>query len=433
MTLPSAEPSTTPEAPPIHPHEIDPSRVIRRLPGRNRTKADLVVYRSSQGNFAIKDYAARPWLVRQTLGRWLVRRECRAYLAARGVVGLPRFRGRLGAFALALDWIPAPPLSASPEGRVEPARFDRLLECVERLHERGVALADLSHRDVLLADDGSVHVVDLAAAWVLGDRPGRIRRRLFEHFRESDRFAVARLRARFAGEDRAAAVAVADPAVRAWHRRARRVKWIWDKLRGAPRVPPVDDHWRFREPGSERYRRSLARLRLGAVFALLGAMLLLAEPTPRLVAAGALVVALGEALRVWSAGHLVKNALLVTSGPYRFTRHPLYLGRLLVFTGLSVAARLPYGANWLILLAGCAIFFGYYLPRKERVEPARLLELHGNAFARYRREVPPLWPRFAAWPHGGAARWSARLALQNREHWMVAGLAAAIAFLLWRA
>jgi hypothetical protein len=245
MTSTSAEITTDCEVSPIRPDDLDPRRIVRRVAGRNRTKADIVVYRSPQGEFAVKDYGMRPWIVRNTLGRWLVRRECRAYAAAAGAPGLARFRGRQGPFAFAVEWIDAPPLAASIPGRVEPARFDRLLEIVEELHRRGVALADLNYRDVLLSGDGSVHVIDLAAAWVLGERPGRFRRRLFEYFRRADRFSVARLRARFVGEPAAAAVADADPTVLAWHRRARRIKWVWDKLRGAPRLPPIDDHWRF--------------------------------------------------------------------------------------------------------------------------------------------------------------------------------------------
>jgi hypothetical protein len=245
MTSTSAETTTEPEAPPVRPHDLDPRLVVRRIAGRNRTKADIVVYRSPGGDFAVKDYASRSLLVRNTLGRWLVGRECRAYAAAAGTPGLPGFRGRQGPFALAVDWIDAPPLAESTEGTVPPHRFERLRKIVDGLHDRGVALTDLNYRDVLLAADGSVHVIDLAAAWLLGDRPGRLRRRLFRHFRHADRFAVARLRARFVGESASAAVAEADPEVLAWHQRARRIKWIWDRLRGAPRIPPVDDHWRF--------------------------------------------------------------------------------------------------------------------------------------------------------------------------------------------
>jgi len=245
MMSTSAESSITDLPTPIRAADLDPTRIERRHVGRNRTKADVLIYRTSSGRVAVKDYAPRPWIIRHTLGRWLVRRECRAYAAAAGVPGLPRFLGRPRPLALAVEWIGARTLAEFPDAGVAPERFDRLERIVDEMHRRGVALADLSHRDVLLAEDGSVYVIDLAAAWVLGDRPGRLRRRIFAHFREADRFSLGRLRARFTGGDRAAAVRQADPRARAWHRRARRVKWLWDRLRGAPRIPPVDDHWRF--------------------------------------------------------------------------------------------------------------------------------------------------------------------------------------------
>jgi hypothetical protein len=245
MTARSAEISTAPPEPPIRAEDLDPANELRRLAGRNRTKADLVLYGARGGRFAIKDYSRRPWWMRNTLGRWLTRRECRAYRTAEGLHGLPRWLGRVGPFALAVEWIDAPTLAERADGSVSPGRFDRLREILLGLHARAVALADLSHRDVLLGAEGQVWVVDLAAAHVRGDRPGQLRRRLHAHFCASDLFALARLRCRFTGEEPGNALIDADPGVVAWHRRARRLKWYWDKLRGAPRLPPVDDHWRF--------------------------------------------------------------------------------------------------------------------------------------------------------------------------------------------
>ncbi len=151
------------------------------------------------------------------------------------------------------------------------------------------------------------------------------------------------------------------------------------------------------------------------------------------VATGAVFVALGEAVRFWSAGHLRKTVELVTGGPYRYTRNPLYLGRLLIFTGFAIMVRLPYGGSWIALGIGWTIFFGYYLPRKERVEPARLSATHGEAFDRYFRAVPALFPAWKPYPDAIDRRWDFRRMRRNREHWMVVGLLLVTLFLLWRA
>ena len=228
----------------IRREDLSEASLIRRLPGRNRNKADVFIHHFGAGQVAVKDYAPRPWWIRQTVGRFFVRRETRAYRAAAGVRGLPRFLGRLGPFALATEFVEARTLAEFEDGTVEPARFDTLQEIVLALHERGLALADLNHRDVLLAESGEVYVIDLATAWTLGERPGAVRRRLFEQFRSTDLFSLARMRARFTGEDRDEAVRLADPRAVRLHRITRRLKWRWDRLRGSDRLPPVDDHWR---------------------------------------------------------------------------------------------------------------------------------------------------------------------------------------------
>jgi protein-S-isoprenylcysteine O-methyltransferase Ste14 len=181
------------------------------------------------------------------------------------------------------------------------------------------------------------------------------------------------------------------------------------------------------------YNRTLGRIRLAGIYLLVAAMVSAARPTPAGIAAGLFLVTAGQTLRVWASGHLIKNVSLITSGPYLFTRNPLYLGRLLIFSGLCAMSRLPYGLHWLLLAAGYGVFFGYYLPRKERVEPARLLALHGEPFDRYHRAVPALWPRTSPYEDGDRRRWSARQARANREHWMIAGLAAVTLYLFWRA
>lgn len=214
------------------PRSISGTDPVRRIVGRNGSKADVLFYEQDGERVAVKTYEPRNAMVRNSLGRWLIRREAAAYEAAGAIDGLPVFFGRLGPYALVTRWVDAEPLRERAGARLDDALFDRLGVVLDELHSRGVALADLHHRDVLLGADDSLYVVDLATAWVLGRRPGPIRRSLFERFCESDRVNLARMRARFTGGDVDAAVASVSPGAAAWHRRGRRMKGFLDRLRG---------------------------------------------------------------------------------------------------------------------------------------------------------------------------------------------------------
>ena len=87
----------------------------------------------------------------------------------------------------------------------------------------------------------------------------------------------------------------------------------------------------------------------------------------------------------------------------------------------------------MILVVGCAVFFGYYLPRKERVECDRLRECHGAPYERYEAAVPALFPTFRPYRDFTPASWTVERMIRNREYWMVIGLLGVTAYLLWRA
>jgi hypothetical protein len=209
---------------------------LRHLPGRNFTKADVLVYRLGDELVAIKDYAPRPAWVRHTLGRWLIRREALAYRAASGIDGLPRFRGRAGRFALALEFVDAVPLAERSGPALGEAFFDRLDSLVGAFHQRGIALGDLHQRDVLIGSDGAPRIVDLATAWVSEEGSWRWRRAIFHRLADLDRIATARMRARWTGRDvEEASASIGSPMVK-WHARGRRLKRLWDRARGARRT-----------------------------------------------------------------------------------------------------------------------------------------------------------------------------------------------------
>jgi len=149
--------------------------------------------------------------------------------------------------------------------------------------------------------------------------------------------------------------------------------------------------WGVRMSDKE-YNRFFGVARLVAVFGVVLALVYFGRPTVLSVAVGFAFVAIGESVRFWSSGLLLKTKELMTAGPYRYTRNPLYLGRFLILTGVIIMVNLPNYLSLIGLVVGWGWFLGVYMRRKERVEPARLREEHGEAYDRYFEAVPGLFP-----------------------------------------
>lgn len=154
--------------------------------------------------------------------------------------------------------------------------------------------------------------------------------------------------------------------------------------------------------------------------------LFFAKPTPRMLLIGASVSLLGLVLRAWAAGHIRKNAQLATSGPYAFTRNPLYLGSFLLGLGFTIAS-----GRLLLGLLFAALFLGIYLPVM-RVEATTMAELFGKEFETYRRAVPLFFPRLTPFRHNESAvnRFDSTLYLRYREYRAALGLIIAWGLLL---
>ncbi len=181
--------------------ELRARALVPFRPGRNWTKADIFLWEDTAPPLAIKDYAARPLLVRATLGRCLVSRECAAYRQLQGVPGIPSLAGRIDPFAFAVTFVKGADLSRLRRGDLPAAFFTRLLHLLESMHRAGVAQGDLHHRDVIQGSSGEPFLVDFSTAVFRGISPGPLRRRLFEAACASDRRAVLKLKRRHVPED----------------------------------------------------------------------------------------------------------------------------------------------------------------------------------------------------------------------------------------
>jgi protein-S-isoprenylcysteine O-methyltransferase Ste14 len=172
------------------------------------------------------------------------------------------------------------------------------------------------------------------------------------------------------------------------------------------------------------YAAWATRWRVPLGFLLGVAYLVFSRPTWELLVAGGGVAAAGVALRAFAAGHLVKNQSLAMSGPYAYTRNPLYLGSALMGAGFALA-----GGNWILALACVILFAAIYWPVVRREEEYLRREF-GEVYDQYAQRVPLILPRFRRPAGGEKFRW--KQYQKNHEYEALLGYLAVIIFLAIR-
>jgi protein-S-isoprenylcysteine O-methyltransferase Ste14 len=163
--------------------------------------------------------------------------------------------------------------------------------------------------------------------------------------------------------------------------------------------------------------RRLARLRVPLGFLFSVVVLWLAAPTWRTLAWGLPIAALGEALRIWAAGHLEKSREVTRSGPYRFLRHPLYVGSSVMALGLAIAA------GSLVVAAIVALYMASTITAAILTENAFLRRTFGADYAAWQAGAVP----------AAARRFSVERAVRNREYRALAGFLLVAALLAVKA
>jgi protein-S-isoprenylcysteine O-methyltransferase Ste14 len=163
------------------------------------------------------------------------------------------------------------------------------------------------------------------------------------------------------------------------------------------------------------------RVPLGFAFAVL--YFWLARPNWQFIGVGAMLIVPGLLVRALASGHVRKNEALATSGPYAYTRNPLYLGSLLMGIGFAVAAR-----NWWIGVALVVMFFAIYLPVIRGEET--FLRGKFPEFEEYARHVPRMFPRIIPHRSDDAGEFSFDLYRKHREYNALLGVLAMLAALI---
>ena len=157
----------------------------------------------------------------------------------------------------------------------------------------------------------------------------------------------------------------------------------------------------------------LARWRVTLGFVSAVFVLWMATPTLQTLAIGAIVAVAGESVRLWAAGHLEKSKEVTMSGPYRYTRHPLYLGSSLIGIGMAIIA------NNRVVAVIVVVYLILTLTAAMRSEEAHLREKFGDAYDAYAEKRAPKVERAFSWQR----------AIYNREHHTILGLIAGILLL----
>jgi protein-S-isoprenylcysteine O-methyltransferase Ste14 len=167
------------------------------------------------------------------------------------------------------------------------------------------------------------------------------------------------------------------------------------------------------------------RVPLGFVFA--AAYLWFARPDWARIGAGCVFVVVGLAARAAASGHIRKNREVTTTGPYAYTRNPLYLGSVLIAAGFVIASRNPW-----IAAASLLMFVVIYIP----VIRAEEMYLRSTfpGYAEYASHVPRLLPRPTSYrsKSAGSERgsFSRELYLKHREYQAALGSALMIGALI---
>jgi len=175
------------------------------------------------------------------------------------------------------------------------------------------------------------------------------------------------------------------------------------------------------------WQKIARRIRVPLGFAFAAFYLWLAHPS-RITLLWSLVLVLpGLWLRAYASGYVKKNSELAVTGPYAYTRNPLYLGSMLMAFGFAAASH-----SWTILIVLAALFFSIYLPTIRSEE--EFLRGAFPAFADYSARVPRLLPRLtpARTAQAETGAFSSELYLRHREYNALIGVVALYAALTLR-
>jgi len=157
------------------------------------------------------------------------------------------------------------------------------------------------------------------------------------------------------------------------------------------------------------FKKTIYKWRVRAGFIGIILAVILAKPNSAFLLGGIGVCSLGLLLRTWASGHLRKQKELAISGPYQYTRNPLYLGNLIIGISIVIASR-----SWWVL--GIVItYFLFFYPLVIREEKERMQRLFPKEYETYKKKTPLLFPSWKPLSPSNKNSFSWQLYRKNKE------------------
>jgi protein-S-isoprenylcysteine O-methyltransferase Ste14 len=174
-------------------------------------------------------------------------------------------------------------------------------------------------------------------------------------------------------------------------------------------------------------KATLQRWRVPLGFVTAALFVIFSRPSWISLSLGVPLALCGAAIRAWASGHLRKNAELAISGPYAYTRNPLYFGSFVMALGCAVS-----GGSWWLGLLLIGFFLAVYWPVMQ-AEAEHMRHLFAEEYARYAASVPMFMPRLTMYRANLKRPFDHQLYLRHREYRALIGLTIVITMLALKA
>ena len=175
-----------------------PHRTLGVLREPSSTRPTLWLVEENGIRAVVKDYSSNRFLYRNTIGRFLLWRECKAYRRLKGLKGIPTCYRVIDGLALVIEEISGRNIEGlESEGGLSEEFFEQLQEVVEKVHSRGLAHCDLKRApNTLLGHDGRPYLVDWSAS--ISEREFRFfpLNLIYQRFLQDDLNAITKMKLR---------------------------------------------------------------------------------------------------------------------------------------------------------------------------------------------------------------------------------------------